>query len=442
MSSNKINKTITYEGFEITMAHPKMSVADFINMKKQREICASAKFPLDGEVLRTKIYPVHAAPEVPVQNGNTVAETNSFNSRARVYEAQLKVFDELTRKQTAAKLQIYNLVYSTLSDASIDVLSRDPTWDRIDSTRDVIGLMNLIDATHASGCTSSNPLHRYNNAMALFESFEIGANETIAAYTQRLNIVISGLALNNIPRIITDNEKAWKWYRGLERSTIYKPFVDYIEMETASKPDFFSNMTFNAMKDALTKIKIADAPTFKGNRSAFAVSSRNNDRGNSNYQSGNKNYKNFKTDIPVNNFAFAKKSVDAKPSKPIAQNSSKPAVTGAGDKKKSDVYKNALHTVANNDVDIFENKFVNYLCVYLDSGANVSIIHPHLLSNVRPADISVTAVGINGDSIILDRVGDLDKFNMTVYASDMVSGNILSYAELAQHNSITYWFLR
>ena len=145
MSSNKINKTITYEGFEITMAHPKMSVADFINMKKQREICASAKFPLDGEVLRTKIYPVHAAPEVPVQNGNTVAETNSFNSRARVYEAQLKVFDELTRKQAAAKLQIYNLVYSTLSDASIDVLSRDPTWDRIDSTRDVIGLMNLID---------------------------------------------------------------------------------------------------------------------------------------------------------------------------------------------------------------------------------------------------------------------------------------------------------
>ena len=45
-----------HEGFEIAMAHPKMSVADYMH----REICASAKFPIDGEVLRKKTYPVHA----------------------------------------------------------------------------------------------------------------------------------------------------------------------------------------------------------------------------------------------------------------------------------------------------------------------------------------------------------------------------------------------
>ena len=476
MSKPAKAEIISYSGHNLIKAYPNMGIPEYIAMKDAREVACSALYPGDGEVVRSRVYPSHVAPIFPVPTGDTPTAVAMFQSLTRTYENKLKVYDELTRKQNNAKLGIYNLIWFTLSEESRDVLSRDPTWDNISSSRDVIALLALIDSTHAAGCSSANPLHRYNNAMDQFDSFAINIGETISSYASRLSMVISNLAVNNVSRVISDNEKAWKFFRGLKKSPHYAPFITFIDLETASTPNYFESMTYAKMKEALTKINLPDTTTSKGNRSAFY--SNNSGPSKPAVQNKKKNvpcacdayaknpgksYNGSKADTASKvyedldgpqydgkdkihaenpNKTWVKPRPDrgaanksgSRPTNAMAndRNKSKPAVRLA----KAEDYKEVMKASVDSDIDMYMDKSINYL-LYLDSGANASIVHPNLLSNIRDADQPISVTGINGKPITLDKVGDLYGF-FTVYSSDQLSGNIISYAEVASHFDIEY----
>jgi hypothetical protein len=75
--------------------------------------------------------------------------------------------------------------------------------------------------------------------------------------------------------------------------------------------------------------------------------------------------------------------------------------------------------------------------VLLDNQANISILHPMLLSNVKKANKKIRVKGVGGTQLIVDLVGHLDGF-FEVYASEHTKANVLSFADVEDLYDITY----
>jgi hypothetical protein len=75
--------------------------------------------------------------------------------------------------------------------------------------------------------------------------------------------------------------------------------------------------------------------------------------------------------------------------------------------------------------------------VLLDNQADISVIHPMLLKDVRPADKKIRVKGVGGIQLIVDKVGLLDGF-FQVYVSENTKANVLSFAEVEDRYDISY----
>jgi hypothetical protein len=75
--------------------------------------------------------------------------------------------------------------------------------------------------------------------------------------------------------------------------------------------------------------------------------------------------------------------------------------------------------------------------VLLDNQANISIMHPMLLTNVRAAPKKIRVKDVRGPQLIVDKVRELQGF-FEVYACEYTKANILSFADVEDLYSITY----
>ncbi len=75
--------------------------------------------------------------------------------------------------------------------------------------------------------------------------------------------------------------------------------------------------------------------------------------------------------------------------------------------------------------------------VLLDNQANISVIHPMLLEDVRQADRKIKVNGVGGVQLIVEQTGRLPEF-FNVYASTQTKANVLSFAEVEDKYKITY----
>jgi hypothetical protein len=67
--------------------------------------------------------------------------------------------------------------------------------------------------------------------------------------------------------------------------------------------------------------------------------------------------------------------------------------------------------------------------VLLDNQANISIVNPRLLKNVRECDHQIKVKGVGGTQLIVHKVGDLEGF-FEVYASEHTTANIICFADV------------
>jgi hypothetical protein len=75
--------------------------------------------------------------------------------------------------------------------------------------------------------------------------------------------------------------------------------------------------------------------------------------------------------------------------------------------------------------------------VLLDNQADISVMHPMLLRNVRPAEKKIRVCGVGGVQLIVEHVGMLDGF-FEVYASEKTKANVLSFAKVEDRYEISY----
>ena len=75
--------------------------------------------------------------------------------------------------------------------------------------------------------------------------------------------------------------------------------------------------------------------------------------------------------------------------------------------------------------------------VLLDNQANISIVHPMLLEDIRPAPSKVKVNGVGGKQMIVDKMGMLPGF-FRVYASEDTKANVLCFSDVEDMYEITY----
>jgi hypothetical protein len=87
--------------------------------------------------------------------------------------------------------------------------------------------------------------------------------------------------------------------------------------------------------------------------------------------------------------------------------------------------------------NVMQQQGVQLTKVLLDNAANISIIHPALLSDIRPAKRKIRVKGVGGVQMVVDEVGTLGGF-FEVYASDTTRANILSLVVVEDLYEISY----
>jgi phage pi2 protein 07 len=82
-------------------------------------------------------------------------------------------------------------------------------------------------------------------------------------------------------------------------------------------------------------------------------------------------------------------------------------------------------------------KGISLTQVLLDNQAEISVMHPMMLSDVRPVKRKIRVSGVGGVQLIADKVGMLDVF-FQVYASEETKANVLNFADIEDKYKITY----
>jgi hypothetical protein len=67
--------------------------------------------------------------------------------------------------------------------------------------------------------------------------------------------------------------------------------------------------------------------------------------------------------------------------------------------------------------------------ILLDYQADVSIVHPHMLCDVLPADLPITVKGFGGKQLNAEQTGYLQEF-FRVYASEQAIPSVLSLSDV------------
>jgi len=89
------------------------------------------------------------------------------------------------------------------------------------------------------------------------------------------------------------------------------------------------------------------------------------------------------------------------------------------------------------DMAVNATKGIELTQVLLDNQADISVMHPMILSDVCPAERRIRISRVGGLQLIVNKVGMLDVF-FQVYASEHTKVNVLSFADVEDKYEITY----
>ena len=186
-----------------------MSLPQLIMWDERIKLTATAAYPIEGDCFRTMEYVQHAVPVPPnPPNGSSAEEKATLAHERSLYANKVRTYDERIYKQQEAKSFLFNMVYSTLSEDSKDLLIRQPEHNDVTASRSAIALYSLIKRTHGKGTASSNSVSSYTAAANAWAHIAIEPNETIAAYTLRVEETMK-IYQQETRIVVTDNEHAW-----------------------------------------------------------------------------------------------------------------------------------------------------------------------------------------------------------------------------------------
>jgi hypothetical protein len=110
-------------------------------------------------------------------------------------------------------------------------------------------------------------------------------------------------------------------------------------------------------------------------------------------------------------------------------------------------YEASMYTTIGEETKIIEEHMVNNAVnenqevvltkILLDNQANISIVHPALLTNVQKSKKIIRVKGVGSVQLVVNQIGMLEGF-FTVYVCEHTRANVLSFADVEDIDRITY----
>jgi hypothetical protein len=107
---------------------------------------------------------------------------NSNIMQVEVWKVAYKEFTDASRRRSLLNGQVFTIVMGQCSPTIIDRLKASATWNAINASNDLMGLLRLIRTSMYTGATSKNSLHSLLEAQNKFFSFRQTSRMTNADY--------------------------------------------------------------------------------------------------------------------------------------------------------------------------------------------------------------------------------------------------------------------
>jgi hypothetical protein len=346
------------------------------------------------------------------------------------------------------KPKLYALILQHLSDESLDAVQKEVGWTEIEEGADPEGLWQLIELKHKVHSTSQVEAVVKLAARTQLAMTRQGAFESIVAFKQRYTNALKAYKDQKNPELLPVDE-AMDVFSKLD-NTRYAEFkmtyLNNLQLKACNPPADLNEIF--TLANTYLKPKAA---TGGGFASTFATTVDTVDKSRRRRGGKGKNDEGDKTNNGKQPDASDNGSDDSLSGKkrPVKcfYCGEEHYISNCPEflqfkKAKEDRDKNATatwdaSTFATYQIIAVGKTGLERSDVLLDNQANVSIMHPSLLSAIEQTEVEIRVNGVGGVQLVTDRTGYLEDF-FRVYASTDTRANVLSFADVEDLYDVTY----
>lgn len=438
------------------------------------------KYGFGASFLRTHVRYV---PDKPKTAAQWAAAHNLTEKSAATYESKgIEIFEKQILELKMDEPKIFNELLLTLTQSTLDILSRHKDWSTAEKNQDPILLWKIISNSLKYGHDSTNPILAREYASSNWETCKQGDDESDVHFVRRHDA-----ALNTYESVLdvklSSSDVAWHLFYRLHKIK-NNDFIYEITNDPTISSDMQA-MTLKIMTEKLYSFKPREQAILKPNSTAYHA---NGEKGKQNKStphckscicgSGTSKTDFYKRLDDIRELKEYEKSksqskndaITEKKSTKQAEERSRPKYNrktqGKADGKAKESSSSAsVHFVAEEDEDPNDDqsqsddeeqisRMIHHIAasykssksgnklpknyVLLDNQSNISIFRPCYCTNVRKLPQPIHVSGIGKELMPITLQGDL--FGLfTVYCSDDISVNILSFAEVEDSFHIDYY---
>ena len=379
-----------------------------------------------------------------------------------------KKCDRMNKDYDEDNDRMFNELKLCLLDSTFESLKRIPTFEDTYKTRCPFEFFTLIKNHLSAGGLSSSKFIAGSTAIKKWNSWAwSNEDKSVDSYLERGRLFVTNLK-DATGEVVSDNMFARRFVDGLFAEPIFAKMKERLLQEEANGTWDVKNLKLDVLTKGATAYYEAIKTTPDSVTTVLFAGPAHN-KGNSHQKTCS--VSTCKASNPVkflfcsqcghkfdSNSGKGAKQGNSNPPKPPnpksggkkqqAQNPPAPATSGAastigiasfGTSCVAGFYDDDEY-----DIPVFQAYLANSNSpkrtpnsIILDSGSNVSIVHPKFLKNIRKAKSPISVVGINGDQFTVDTVGDLEGV-ITCYASDIPPVSILSLKEINDASSLSF----
>ena len=294
-------------------------------------------------------------------------------------------------KMKADRTAFFAFIILHLSNESMDAVKLEPGWDDADEAMDPLSLWQKIEATHRVAVASRIPTVLKAEARRAYQTVGQSAYESIVKFKERFDSLLDSYVEHENP-LMEDGDVAMDFFRALDNSR-YSEFkthlLNCISNGAIEQPDTLNDMYTQAASHLVT----TRSTPMGSNRAAFATTSdavrsgdQKGNRGNNRQKGGQQNGANSgkaKGGGNQKSSGGEDKSVNADCwgcGKKGHYLRDCPDVKSSGGNDESI---NAKVNMTTYRINMLNEKPTEWWEVLLDNQAEVSIIHPRMLKNIR-----------------------------------------------------------
>ena len=341
------------------------------------------------------------------------------------------------------KSGMYAYLLMHLSNESLDAIKLHDEFEDASADKDPLALWLLMETTHRVGTNSRIPAVLKMSARAAYQTCAQGAFESIVAYKEKFDTALDNYIQHGNPEV-DEEDVAMDFYRGLDngRYTGFKTnLINGINSGAIEQPDTLNSMYTQSANYLVANTRAARVNTDK---TVFATTADRGGRGRGGGREldrggrgggrgGDREGGERRQPRAVECWGCGEEGHMLRDC---------PSLDEGGDEQGEKEGK-ANVTVGSDSTELTGTAFrasektTAWYEVLLDNQANVSILHPRLLTAIRRAAMPTRVTGISPESVVLRLEGMLAGFFRTLVSHDSPA-NVLCMADVEDLYRVTY----